>query len=173
MSATLYVIVRSNREQGVEMKRSTVTFIGISLVCFGLMGCVSGLQGSSYSRSEARQVQEVAFGAILSTKPVIIEGRRTDWGELSGVIIGGIAGSSVGEGKGQDIATTLGAIGGAVVASVAEEQATRAQGLELTVKMDSGKILSIVQEVDDINQFQTGQRVRVLMQGTLARVSPE
>ena len=155
------------------MKCSIGIFLSISLVCFSLSGCVSGLEGSSYSRSEARQIQQVEFGAILSTKPVIIEGQRTDWGELSGVIIGGIAGSSVGEGKGQEIATTLGAIGGAVVASVAEEKATRAQGLELTVKMDSGKILSIVQEVDEINQFQKGQRVRVLIQGTLARVSPE
>ena len=155
------------------MKCSIGTFLSISLVCFSLTGCVSGLEGSSYSRSEARQIQQVEFGAILSTKPVIIEGQRTDWGELSGVIIGGIAGSSVGEGKGQQIATTLGAIGGAVAASVVEEKATRVQGLELTVKMDSGKILSIVQEVDEINQFQKGQRVRVLMQGSLARVSPE
>ena len=155
------------------MKCSIGIFLGISLVCFSLTGCVSGLEGSSYSRSEARQIQQVEFGTVLSTKPVIIEGQRTDWGELSGVIIGGIAGSSVGEGKGQQIATTLGAIGGAVAASVVEEKATRVQGLELTVKMDSGKILSIVQEVDEINQFQKGQRVRILMQGSLARVSPE
>ena len=155
------------------MKCSIGIFLSIGLVCFSLTGCVSGLEGSSYSRSEARQIQQVEFGAILSTKPVIIEGQRTDWGELSGVIIGGIAGSSVGEGKGQQIATTLGAIGGAVAASVVEEKATRVQGLELTVKMDSGKILSIVQEVDEINQFQKGQRVRILMQGSLARVSPE
>ena len=155
------------------MKCSIGIFLSIGLVCFSLTGCVSGLEGSSYSRSEARQIQQVEFGAVLSTKPVIIEGQRTDWGELSGVIIGGIAGSSVGEGKGQQIATTLGAIGGAVAASVVEEKATRVQGLELTVKMDSGKILSIVQEVDEINQFQKGQRVRILMQGSLARVSPE
>ena len=155
------------------MKCSIGIFLSIGLVCFSLTGCVSGLEGSSYSRSEARQIQQVEFGTVLSTKPVIIEGQRTDWGELSGVIIGGIAGSSVGEGKGQQIATTLGAIGGAVAASVVEEKATRVQGLELTVKMDSGKILSIVQEVDEINQFQKGQRVRVLMQGSLARVSPE
>ena len=96
------------------MKCSVGTFLSIGLVCFGLIGCVAGLQGSSYSRSEARKVQEVEFGVVLSTKPVIIEGRRTDWGELSGVIIGGIAGSSVGEGKGSADRYTLGAIGGAV-----------------------------------------------------------
>jgi len=155
------------------MNRSILTAISISLLTLGLTGCVSGLQGSTYSRSEARQVQEVEFGTILSTNPVVIEGKQSGAGQLPGAIIGGVAGSSVGEGKGQQIFTILGAVGGAVVGSMIEEQATRTQGLELTIKMDSGKTLSIVQEVDNVNVFREGQRVRVLTQGALARVSPE
>ena len=152
---------------------SILTAISISLLTLGLTGCVSGLQGSTYSRSEARQVQEVEFGTVLSTNPVVIEGKQSGAGQLPGAIIGGVAGSSVGEGKGQQIFTILGAVGGAVVGSMIEEQATRTQGLELTIKMDSGKTLSIVQEVDNVNVFREGQRVRVLTQGALARVSPE
>ena len=155
------------------MNRSILTAISISLLTVGLTGCVSGLQGSTYSRSEARQVQEVEFGTVLSTNPVVIEGKQSGAGQLPGAIIGGVAGSSVGEGKGQQIFTILGAVGGAVVGSMIEEQATRLQGLELTIKMDSGKTLSIVQEVDNVNVFREGQRVRVLTQGALARVSPE
>jgi len=155
------------------MKQSIYIIGGISLLMLSLTGCVSGLQGDTYSRSEARQVQEVKFGTILSTNPVVIEGRQTDVGQLPGAIIGGVAGSSVGEGKGREIFTVLGAVGGAVVGSMIEEKATRAQGLELTIKMDSGKTLSIVQEVDSVNLFSAGQRVRVLTQGALARVSPE
>jgi outer membrane lipoprotein SlyB len=155
------------------MNRSILTAISISLLTLGLTGCVSGLQGSTYSRSEARQVQEVEFGTVLSTNPVVIEGKQSGAGQLPGAIIGGVAGSSVGEGKGQQIFTILGAVGGAVVGSMIEEQATRSQGLELTIKMDSGKTLSIVQEVDNVNVFREGQRVRVLTQGALARVSPE
>jgi len=155
------------------MNRSILTAISISLLTVGLTGCVSGLQGSTYSRSEARQVQEVEFGTVLSTNPVVIEGKQSGAGQLPGAIIGGVAGSSVGEGKGQQIFTILGAVGGAVVGSMIEEQATRTQGLELTIKMDSGKTLSIVQEVDHVNVFREGQRVRVLTQGALARVSPE
>ncbi|HAB69252.1 MAG: glycine zipper 2TM domain-containing protein [Oceanospirillales bacterium] len=155
------------------MNRSILTAISISLLTVGLTGCVSGLQGSTYSRSEARQVQEVEFGTVLSTNPVVIEGKQSGAGQLPGAIIGGVAGSSVGEGKGQQIFTILGAVGGAVVGSMIEEQATRTQGLELTIKMDSGKTLSIVQEVDNVNVFREGQRVRVLTQGALARVSPE
>jgi outer membrane lipoprotein SlyB len=155
------------------MNRSILTAISISLLTLGLTGCVSGLQGSTYSRSEARQVQEVEFGTVLSANPVVIEGKQSGAGQLPGAIIGGVAGSSVGEGKGQQIFTILGAVGGAVVGSMIEEQATRTQGLELTIKMDSGKTLSIVQEVDNVNVFREGQRVRVLTQGALARVSPE
>jgi len=155
------------------MNRSILTAISISLLTLGLTGCVSGLQGSTYSRSEARQVQEVEFGTVLSTNPVVIEGKQSVAGQLPGAIIGGVAGSSVGEGKSQQIFTILGAVGGAVVGSMIEEQATRTQGLELTIKMDSGKTLSIVQEVDNVNVFREGQRVRVLTQGALARVSPE
>ena len=155
------------------MNRSILTAISISLLTVGLTGCVSGLQGSTYSRSEARQAQEVEFGTVLSTNPVVIEGKQSGAGQLPGAIIGGVAGSSVGEGKGQQIFTILGAVGGAVVGSMIEEQATRTQGLELTIKMDSGKTLSIVQEVDNVNVFREGQRVRVLTQGALARVSPE
>jgi len=155
------------------MNRSILTAISVSLLTLGLTGCVSGLQGSTYSRSEARQVQEVEFGTVLSTNPVVIEGKQSGAGQLPGAIIGGVAGSSVGEGKGQQIFTILGAVGGAVVGSIIEEQATRTQGLELTIKMDSGKTLSIVQEVDNVNVFREGQRVRVLTQGALARVSPE
>lgn len=155
------------------MNRSILTAISISLLTLGLTGCVSGLQGSTYSRSEARQVQEVEFGTVLSTNPVVIEGKQSGAGQLPGAIIGGVAGSSVGEGKGQQIFTILGAVGGAVVGSMIEEQATRTQGLELTIKMDSGKTLSIVQEVGNVNVFREGQRVRVLTQGALARVSPE
>jgi outer membrane lipoprotein SlyB len=156
-----------------RMNRSILTAISISLLTLGLTGCVSGLQGSTYSRSEARQVQEVEFGTVLSTNPVVIEGKQSGAGQLPGAIIGGVAGSSVGEGKGQQIFTILGAVGGAVVGSMIEEQATRTQGLELTIKMDSGKTLSIVQEVNNVNVFREGQRVRVLTQGALARVSPE
>ena len=66
------------------MKRSIITIAGISLLTLGLTGCVSGLQGSTYSRSEARQVQEVEFGTVLNTNPVVIEGRQSEAGTVTG-----------------------------------------------------------------------------------------
>ncbi len=155
------------------MKSSPTSILGLCLLSVALTGCVSGLQGSTYSRAEARQVQEVAFGTVIGTQPVVIEGNRSGAGQLPGAIIGGVAGSSLGDGKGQQIFTVLGAVGGAILGQQIEEKATRAQGLELTIEMDSGRTLSIVQEVDSVDQFTEGQRVRVLTQGALARVSAE
>jgi outer membrane lipoprotein SlyB len=155
------------------MKTSPLGILGIGILSLALTGCVSGLQGSTYSRSEARQVQDVAFGRILNTKPVVIEGNRSGAGQLPGAVVGGIAGSSMGDGKGQQIFTVLGAVGGAILGQQIEERATRVQGLELTIQLDSGRTLSIVQEVDSVDAFREGQRVRVLTQGQLARVSAE
>ncbi len=155
------------------MKSSPTSILGLCLLSVALTGCVSGLQGSTYSRAEARQVQEVAFGTVIGTQPVVIEGNRSGAGQLPGAIIGGVAGSSLGDGKGQQIFTVLGAVGGAILGQQIEEKATRAQGLELTIELDSGRTLSIVQEVDSVDQFKEGQRVRVLTQGALARVSAE
>jgi outer membrane lipoprotein SlyB len=115
----------------------------------------------------------VEYGKVTAISPVVIEGTQSGVGQLPGAIVGGIAGSTMGEGKGQQIFTVLGALGGAVLGSTIEENATRSQGLELTLAMDSGKTLSIVQEVERVDAFQVGQRVRVLTQGRLARVSPE
>lgn len=155
------------------MKTSSLTIVSLCAAGLMLGGCVSGLQGTTYSRNEARQVQEVARGTIASVTPVVIEGRQSGVGQLPGAIVGGVAGSQIGDGAGQRIFTVLGAVGGAILGSQIEEQATRAQGLELTIDMDSGRTLSIVQEVDYLDQFRPGQRVRVLTQGRLARVTAE
>jgi outer membrane lipoprotein SlyB len=136
-----------------------------------LTGCTGNLSGSTYSRSEARQVQQVQFGVVEAATPVVIEG-RTDGivGTGAGAVIGGIAASNIGGGRGQDIATVVGAIAGGVAGQKMEESMTRAQGQEVTVRLESGRIISVVQEVGNGPLFQAGDRVRVLTHGGTARV---
>jgi outer membrane lipoprotein SlyB len=43
---------------------------------------------------------------------------------------------------------------------VAEEQVTKRAGVEVTVELDTGEIITVVQEADI--QFYAGERVRVL-----------
>ena len=63
----------------------------------------------------------------------------------------------------------VGAVVGGIAGSAAEEGITRKDGIEITVKLDSGSLVAIVQEADE--QFQPGERVRLLESGGTTRVS--
>ena len=148
---------------------------GLELVLIGLLamltGCMSTLSGESYSRSEARKEQRVEFGRIEYIRPVVIEGTKTPIGTGTGAAVGGIAGSGVGAGKGQDIATVVGAVAGGLAGAAAEEQLTKKQGIELTVRLNNGDIIAVVQEVSSRVRFNVGDRVRVLTLGGTTRVA--
>ena len=66
----------------------------------------------------------------------------------------------MGGGKGRDLMTVAGAIAGAAVGSAAEEGLTRKEGLEITVRLENGTVLAVVQEADEA--FEVGDSVRVL-----------
>jgi outer membrane lipoprotein SlyB len=92
----------------------------------------------------------------------VIEGTKSAAGTLAGGAVGGIAGSSVGGGKGSQIAAVVGAVAGGVAGSAAEEGLTRRQGIDITVRLDSGELISVVQELAPESSFRVGDRVRVL-----------
>ncbi len=134
----------------------------ISLLTLGalLAGCVSSSSGEVYSRGQARQAQTVQMGTVESVRPVQIEGTKSGLGAVGGGVAGGFAGSTIGGGSGSTLAAVGGALAGAAVGALAEEKLTHANGIEITVKLDSGSLLSVVQE-DDV-MFYVGDRVRVL-----------
>jgi len=134
-----------------------------------LGGCASSMSCGAYSREQARQVQEVQMGVVESVRHVKIEGTQSPVGAGAGAVIGGIAGSNVGQGKGSDIGTILGAVAGGVAGSMIEEGVTGKDGLEITVKLENGRLIAVTQEADE--QFRVGERVRVLTGGGVTRVS--
>lgn len=144
----------------------------VGLVCsLALTGCVNSLSGNTYSRSDARQVQQVQYGVVQSSTPVVIEGTQGIVGTGTGAVVGGVLGSSVGGGKGKDIATVLGVVAGGLAGKQLEENFTRSQGQEVTVRLDNGNVISIVQEVGEGPLFNSGDRVRVLSGNGNARVT--
>jgi outer membrane lipoprotein SlyB len=142
---------------------------------FGLLvlgaGCQSTLTGESYSRGEARKVQEVQYGTVEYLRPVQIEGTKTPIGAGAGAAVGGIAGSSVGSGKGAAVASVVGAVAGGVAGAAAEEQVTKRQGVEITVRLDNRQTIAVVQEVAPGVSFRVGDRVRVLTVNGTTRIA--
>lgn len=147
----------------------TLRFLLIASLALFLAACASSNSGSVYSRDEARKVQTVKMGVIESVRTVKIEGTKTPIGTAAGAAVGGVAGSTVGHGKGSAVAAVVGAVVGGLAGAAAEEGLTRKDGLELTVKLDSGALVAIVQEADE--EFKPGDKVRLIDSGGTTRVS--
>ena len=143
--------------------------LAVSLLTVLVAACASSNSGSVYSRDEARKVQTVKTGVIESVRQVKLEGTKSPVGTIAGGAVGGIAGSSVGGGRGSAIAAVIGAVAGGLAGSALEEGITRKDGVELTVKLDGGGLIAIVQEADEV--FIAGEKVRILEGGGVSRVS--
>ena len=146
-----------------------IPFALLIVTAIALGGCASGTGGKDYSRDQTRAVQEVQMGVVESVREVNIEGTKTAIGAGAGAVVGGVAGSTVGKGTGSAIATAVGAVLGGLGGAAVEESTTRSQGVEITVKLDSGRLIAITQTADEA--FYVGDRVRVLSGGGTTRVS--
>lgn len=144
-------------------------YIVITIIGILLSACASSNSGHVYSRDETRQQQAIKTGVVESVRTVKIEGTKTPIGTVAGGAIGGIAGANTGRGFGSQLLAIAGAVAGGIVGSAAEEQLTRKDGLEITVKLDNGGLIAIVQEADEA--FKAGDTVRIVESGNVSRVS--
>jgi len=150
------------------MTRTVAATIGLTVIAL-LNACASGVGGGDYSRDQARREQTVRLGVVDSVRDVKIEGTRSGVGPAAGAVVGGVAGSTVGQGRGATVGAVLGSVAGGVAGQAAEQGATRQTGLEITVKLDSGRLIAVTQAADEA--FKPGDRVRVLSDGATSRVS--
>lgn len=134
-----------------------------------LAACASSNSGDVYSREDARKIQTVRMGVVESVRAVKLEGTKTPIGTAAGAAVGGIAGSTIGEGKGSAVGAVIGAVAGGLAGSAIEEVVTRKDALEITVKLDNGSLVAIVQEATE--SFTPGEKVRLIESGGTTRVS--
>lgn len=153
------------------MKNRFAPIGSVIAVILLVTGCASNMSGRTYSRAEARKAQTVQYGVIEHVRGVLIEGTKSKVGAFSGGLVGGIVGSSAGRGKGKAIMTILGALAGSAAGSAAEEAITQVDGVEITVRLDNGQVIAVVQQVDPAEVYNVGSRVRVIRNGSNARVA--
>ena len=149
------------------MKLSKLILVTVLSVL--LAACASSNSGSVYSRDDARKVQTVKTGVVESVRLVKLEGTKSPVGTVAGGAVGGIAGSSIGNGRGSAIGAVIGAVAGGIAGSAIEEGITRKDALEITVKLDGGSMIAIVQEADE--QFRAGDKVRIVENADTSRVT--
>ncbi len=144
-----------------------------------LAGCASNLGGSSYYRSEARGVQRVRLGTLISFRLVSLRGGHASGqysngqiGTVVGGIAGGVAGSAFGGGRGAILTTLAGAVLGAIAGHAVGQSTGAVPGVQLTVRLKSGRLIAVVQQAGRTN-WVSGEAVQVLYspQG-IVRVQP-
>lgn len=130
-----------------------------ALTAVALMGCANqGMSSHTFPTTGTQTVWNVEYGKVVDVRPVAVEGEVS----LLGILLGSAIGSAIGTGVSDSRnAGAVGAVVGAVAGGAIEQAASTATNAQqITVDLDSGGTVAIVQ--DDEDQFASGERVRVL-----------
>tara|TARA_B100000900_G_scaffold309648_1_gene268359 strand:- start:2370 stop:2807 length:438 start_codon:yes stop_codon:yes gene_type:complete len=104
-------------------------------------------------------------GTIVDLKEVVIDGTSSGLGAYGGAIGGSLAGGAIGaEAIGTSLGATVGAAGGMIVGGVVgtkiEKTLTSKRAQELTIQMDDGGTIIVLQEIR-VPRLNIGDPVRV------------
>ena len=151
------------------MKLNITLVTGALLASALLAGCAApGMGGGDYNRRQVRGEMNVRLGVVETVRDVSIDARgaETGTGTLVGAGLGGIAGSTVGGGNRANAAGAIaGAVIGGLIGHAVEKGNNDRRGVEVTVRLEGGKLIAVTQEKDE--EFRVGDKVRVLSgQGT-------
>ena len=110
------------------------------------------------------------MGVVENVRDVAIDARDTGTGTLAGAAIGGIAGSTLGGGyKANAAGSIAGAVIGGIIGNAVEKDANDRKGVEVTVRLEGGKLIAVTQEKDE--EFRVGDKVRILSGQGATRVT--
>ena len=106
----------------------------------------------------------VEYGTVQEVRVVTLDGGSRPLRTVGAAALGAAVGNQFGGGSGKSIATATGAIAGAEASR--RRQSNQSGQLELLVRTQGGKLLSVVQDHDANLTFNKGDRVRILTSGS-------
>jgi outer membrane lipoprotein SlyB len=120
----------------------------------------SGCANKVLPNDRVGSISDSYSGVVKAVEGVKIQGDGK-WTSIIGMIAGGVLGNQIGDGAGQDLAT----MGGAVVGSMAGQEADIDNAQRITITFDSGKTITTVLPIDanNPNQYKAGDRVTVFI----------
>lgn len=123
----------------------------------------------SYAAGEANRASGGSFanapvadpyaGEIVSINTVRTAEPTTGLGALGGAVLGGLAGTQIGNGRGKTAATIVGALGGGLAGNTVEHAVHKATSYDVQVRMSDGSYRNFTYQAEP--GFQVGQRVHV------------
>lgn len=143
------------------MRTMTLMLLGGTLL---VAGCARHSASSQvYPRYDTRTAYDVEYGEVVDVRQVEIEGYSTFIGTWGGAVVGDAIGREVINTTSRSTRRVAGAVGGvagAVIGEAIERNARSEIGLEISVQLDSGGTIAVVQAADI--PFEPGDRARIL-----------
>ena len=108
------------------MKKNMLVGAMAITLTLGLTACAPNISPDVVSASNANEVQTAVEGVIVSKRIVTVKGDSNLLGTGIGALAGGIAGSTIGAGRGEMLATLGGAVLGGAAGNMAQDKLTTA-----------------------------------------------
>lgn len=145
-------------------KKQMLVMVGPALfmgAVLTLSGCASSpTSANTVRRSETGLAHTFERGEVIFVRQVTIEGESEGVGGVAGGAMGLVLGNLVGGGRGRDVARVGGTLAGAAAGTAIERNITTVAGVEVSVELQSGEIVVVVQAADET--FDVGDSVRVI-----------
>lgn len=148
----------------------------ILLMLAALTAACADAGGSQYGEraapvSSAGEPESTRYGRITGLETVQVDkDYKFGIGTVVGAVAGGVLGHQFGGGAGKTLLTIGGALAGAAAGTAAESKMNKQDAQKVTVAMQSGGTITVIQPVD--TRLKNGMNVYVSGGGETARVAP-
>jgi outer membrane lipoprotein SlyB len=145
---------------GVPIMKFSAWIISLFFVV-SLVGCSSNAPREHHVRNVYSAPKNAErYGRVTDIEVLSVESRPSGGGAVLGAVIGGVLGHQFGKGKGRDVATGAGVIGGAMAGNSVERRNGHDSDIyRITVKFENGSRQQF--DYENIDDLRVGDRVRV------------
>ena len=142
------------------LNKSILSRISLALCMLLLSGCaaINEFSGSRYEAASVGEVSKTDRGYVISLRKVEIKPENSAVGTALGAVGGGLLGSMFGGGDGKYLTAAAGAVAGGFAGNAIGSKSQ--QGVEYTVKLDNGSVVTITQGIEP--HIAVGQRVNII-----------
>ena len=150
--------------------KKTIVISTLLVSLLAMQGCAwRDYSDSTYADGETQRAHSITMATVVSVRTITIERGVTGAGAAAGGSVGGIFGNRIGKGNGPIAGAVVGAVAGGLAGQAIEGELAKTKGLEISLRLDDGQMIAVVQGVNET--FKAGDRVRVLTAEGKSRVS--
>ncbi|MBL0917951.1 MAG: hypothetical protein IBJ14_04555 [Hydrogenophaga sp.] len=152
--------------------RTPAVLIAVTLAVALLQGCAHRSHADNvYADGDTQRAHSITLATVISVRAIVIERAGSGMGAAAGGQIGNALGGLAGKNNFNAwfVGTALGGAAGSLAGHAIEAQVARHPGLEISMRLDDGQQISVVQAADE--PFRKGDRVRVLTAEGKSRVT--